>query len=105
MTISYLVTDPCRSVAGRKVVRIKVHLELRKRDLKCSTLAQAGMTRPTLTSGVVAEVQVNPVGVEVVGGFDDVITGEDLCGCAPCRRLLLRRRIFVGVRVDRETLK
>jgi hypothetical protein len=74
MPTSYLVTNPSRSVAGREVIRVKVHLELRKRDLKCSTLAQPGMTRPALTSRVVTKVQVDPVGVEMVGGFDDVIT-------------------------------
>ena len=59
------------------MVRVEINLQLCQGDLEGPALAQPGMAGPALAPGVVAQVQVDPIRVEVVGGLDDVIPGED----------------------------
>lgn len=71
--------------------------------LEGSTLAQFRMAGSAFSSRIVAQVKVDPIGVEVVRGLDDVIAREHLGGRATRRSLLFRGRIF-GVRVHGKAL-
>ena len=86
------------------MVGVEVNLELRQGHLECATLAQPRVAGSTFASGIIAQVKIDPIRVEVVRGFDNIITGKDLCGCAARGRFLLRGRVFC-VRVNWETLK
>jgi hypothetical protein len=62
------------------------------------------MAGSAFSSRIVTQVKVDPVGVEVVRGLDDVIARKHFGGRATRRSLLFRGRIF-GVRVYGKALE
>ena len=85
-----LVPDPGLPVADGQVIRVEVELEPAQGDLECASLQQPRMARAASPAGIVAEVEVDPVRVEVVGRLHDVVAREDLGrGEGGARNLLL----------------
>lgn len=58
------------------MIRIEIDLELAESHLQSATILQFRMAAPPFPR-IVAEMEVDLFGEEVVGGFQDVIAGKD----------------------------
>ena len=100
-----LITNPSRPVSRGQVVRIKIDLKLRQRNLEGATLTQPWMTGPALPTRIITKVQVNPVRVKMVWRLDDVITRKYFSSCASGSCLLFGGRILPVAVVHWQTLQ